>query len=645
MLRLNSNGEYLFASSGFTDMSGDYTCTFWARVPTTSMSNYVSLFYIDNGGSYYIDIFTAILDSYKFTLEVSDGVSFLDTVGFTYSSNLLPFGYVKSGTAHRFYCKGTLIGTVILDFSGAGSASSLNLGYDGGGASIGNADIFDFREWTEALTLDELLSEWKSTTAVKTSNLNRECPLLSDADDVSGNGYDLSANGSVSYIGSPEGRNLVSSTATELAIPSSGTYNANNNDNTETFTLWFSLDIPSAVKMMSAYVYNAGSYHPIVKPYDNSVAQILNIEGDRCPIQFPVVENETFYLFIDKNTGNFNPASFSLAVQAFSQSTVPVGSIAVNDDTPGFPLAILSATEDQKVLDFILGYPAGEAGDTLTSAIVLVEDFSDNTLKVMNPDNSQLASLPFTGTPIIRTCRGANKFYVGSNTNPPIVTTVNEDGSFGSTSWTLTGNTGLKGLAANNDETILYFTKGGFNAPIKRWDLVNDVALSDLAPGIANRSPYDILFLSDESIIVFYSGADCFINRYSTTGVILNTLSIGAAALTAPRLAYSLRDDGSFWAWYQPDASGIESNFFEIRASDLTIIRTRIDTIFETGSYAIGATASPISLFGNSFSCPFWVVQGEIPVTPGILILTPGRRRDLDVQIPTPFFETYFTGG
>ena len=59
------------------------------------------------------------------------------------------------------------------------------------------------RCWDAALTNTELDSELASATPVRTSNLRANWPLVSDANDTTANGYNLTTVGSVSYVSGP----------------------------------------------------------------------------------------------------------------------------------------------------------------------------------------------------------------------------------------------------------------------------------------------------------------------------------------------------------------------------------------------------------------------------------------------------------
>ena len=198
--KFNATGEALQATADLVDSSTDYACTFWARVKSAPTgSHFVSLLEIVQMGIDGLGIYTLPTDSNKFYLYVGNGVSSDDTLRYTFSTNLLPFAYSRSGNNHSFYCDGQFIGTVTLDIT-ALTFDALNLG-EPGLAVAPEVDMFDFREWNNSLTFNQIKAEWRSSAPVKTIDLWRDCALLADPDDQSGNGFDLAPAGSVSYIG------------------------------------------------------------------------------------------------------------------------------------------------------------------------------------------------------------------------------------------------------------------------------------------------------------------------------------------------------------------------------------------------------------------------------------------------------------
>src|SRR5213076_3387702 len=177
----------------------------------------------------------------------------------------------------------------------------------------------------------------------------------------------------------------------------------------------------------------------------------------------------------------------------------------------------LSGT-DGMVLRFVSPFPAGESGDIIAAGPhtgrILVYDKSTGDLVLYDPQLAVLVDLPYktdlsSNTFSIRTNRAITNFYVSDpkdtgHSNKQTVTTVSSAGAFGPTTWVLTnqGVTRDCGMAPSLDETILYVVNSASAnaAAVNRWDLVNNVALTDLVAGIANYSTYEMLVLADGTL-------------------------------------------------------------------------------------------------------------------------------------------------
>jgi hypothetical protein len=159
------------------------------------------------------------------------------------------------------------------------------------------------------------------------------------------------------------------------------------------------------------------------------------------------------------------------------------------------------------------------------------------------------------------------------------------------------------------------------NSPVQRWDLINNVALSDLAAGVAGATGFnDVLVLNDGTILTGYAKpGDAFVRRYSTAGAVLNTYDFGNSVGDSPnRLAYALDDPASFWVWLHLPSGGGTSRFQNVRVSDGAILTTFDVVPFELGVYVGAPTATP-TRFGSSQSCPFLVMRPAAPTVPTVV--------------------------
>lgn len=359
--------------------------------------------------------------------------------------------------------------------------------------------------------------------------------------------------------------------------------------------------------------------------FDEELSQI------NLPIQIPVVEGTTYY-FEFKDPAIIvaaDPADLTLVAQLHTPLEVPFGAIIVPDDTDGFPATAVHPTSGA-ILRFFHPVPSSEAADVLTGGIIAIADKIDGDVSIFSPDLSEVlvevtASVDAAHGGNVRTCLGTNRFWIledlGATCQARYLTS---DGVLG-TAHTLTGSTRVDCIAANNDETILFYTHTVItDRAIRAWDLVNDVALADFAAEIPDYFTWDILVLADDSILVSYvdTGAPDFkVLRYNAAGTVLNTYEFGSAFVVPndapPRLAYGTNDE-TFWTWTHPDGVNEGKSVFTcVNVSDgATVSASTPNREFEFGIYNDDPTATPDAYFGNSFSCPFFLLRTEIPDEP-----------------------------
>ena len=454
--------------------------------------------------------------------------------------------------------------------------------------------------------------------------------------------------------------NTTFATAVNIAVFPYDVTQSDINDAGTNFTVYYKFIAPANARVMGAWGFsgNIGAgYRPTIFPYlgpAGAPVSVLSIAAQNKPVQFPVVAGSEYFLEFVKNANTAGPESLRVRVEVAPLTSIANGNIIVTDDATGFPLAVLSQTVDNTNINFVDDMPAGEAGDMLPSGIWAHEEAADSTIKVVSSAFIvQSTSAAQVGTIRLRSARSGNKFYVGlsDNPNPVIVKTLSILGVFG-VDHSLTGNTTIHSLCPTVGEDILYHAASGTNVPVRKWDLINDVQLANLAAGIAGSEIPDIIVLLDGTICALYHDTathDVNVKHYSAAGAVLNTYALGVqTSSTKPRMAYASDDPTSIWVWTH-NTLGV-SKFRNITVATGAIPTTRTHTVYEGGAYGGAETATPTARFGSSFSCPFFIM-----VTAGrngIYIFDPGKPNDTlnnggvltDVAIPDPTFRTGLLG-
>jgi hypothetical protein len=378
-----------------------------------------------------------------------------------------------------------------------------------------------------------------------------------------------------------------------------------------TYDLYFSIT-PTFTGVISIFGYggdalvyrprNGGNLGPAGAPTEI-------VAGRNIPILLPVTAGQEYFIECAKVSGNPTPAILTLVVERAPELNVPARSILVNDDTDGFPAAIISASDDYTVLRYLHPFPAGEGGDVLADGTALLSDLGDSNLKVYNSQLEEQTSVAFNigFRPAVRAHHPTNTFYAGDASNPAQVKNISSAGAILSTT-SLTGNSSIDGLAVSNDSTVIYHGRGLGN-PVRRW--VGGTNGTDLAAsaGASYRNGYDIVVLPDDTILVSYfhnTTGEFFVRRYTDGGTLQQTYAIETTSSnnTPARIAFDVTDPNYFYAYTQPDNN--TTRVRKITLSDGAVVFTRTNQRFEAGTYIGSETATP-EKFGISDSCPFLV--------------------------------------
>lgn len=462
-------------------------------------------------------------------------------------------------------------------------------------------------------------------------------------------------------------------TATDLGtLPASVSQNVH--DAGVTYTVWYKYTAVTNDVVLGMFAFgDLVGYSPTTQVFEGLTAanagnpryyQIgSEIAVVNKPIQFAVTVGQTYYFKFTRNSGTVTPAVLLIEMERAPNDTIPAGSILINDDDlASLPLAILSATDGTN-LAFKWPFAGGDSGAILPNGISIFGNSVDFTVKVYNANLNLVATVnPFSGSDAIICCSNRDDTFYVCDQNTGLVTTISETGIQGGTTWDLgIGAPNVKVIAVSLDETILYYFVNTAGTAIKRWDLINDVALTDFVSGVAGYFMiFDMLVLSDGTILAGYqkntATVDYFVRRYNAAGTILNTYSFGTTRLN--RLAFALNDPTSFWAWFFITNS--HSEFRNILISDGSTVTTFNTALYTIGSYQPTATATP-ERYGHAASCPFLILNNEIIPPPtidmsGIYYINPNKTTgggtgkhdsyydDVEKKIPNPTIRTALIG-
>jgi hypothetical protein len=329
------------------------------------------------------------------------------------------------------------------------------------------------------------------------------------------------------------------------------------------------------------------------------------------------------------------PPTYTITMEVYlsdENQAIPAGSLFINNDEPGFPAAALS-TADGSILAFIEDIAAGETGDILPSGIMALSDADANDIKIYNADLTLRATVPLTGD--LGSGNQVDTFYLR---DPSLVLhSFDADGNIGATTWG-PFPTGSLLVAVSRDETIAYITNGlpngtGFGGIVHRWDLVNDVQLSDLAPAFTSVNPFNlqqsglspggILVLADGTILVNYyrsNSADSRIRHYAPDGTLLHTYNFTAPSTWTgiDRIAHDPTDDGlTFWTWVKGGGANFGRGRFErVRVSDGVALISVNSPEAQFGYQQRPDGNVTTEAFSHPFSCPFLLLRAEVGEPP-----------------------------
>lgn len=612
-------------TSGVVTATSDYSCVFWykPRAATGAGTDRLLFQQTDSLGTptRWIKILSVAPSPLDIFIQVENGSgpssSSVKTITIDKPAAI---GYVRSGNDHRFYVDGVLIATLTVDITATG-LDEQSIATDTSATSLADSEIQGFKEWDTALTLAELILEWNLLAATKTANLWAETPLTSDLLDISGNGRDWVTSGTTSFVTSATQVPLTNTSGpTSVAISLGTEYiQVNNNGSGASVGLAYKYTGAAGELVFGIWGLGTTTYLPTFSTYtDDTWSTIYNQIANypRRPIEIPLLTDQvTVFIRIPQNFGN-PVGSLYLRTHSFTQQAAPAGSILINDAGNGPSVALLSDTTGDP-LQLRNGFPPGELAAILHDQNRMIhQDINTLEYKIHDDQLNLIATITGTNIVAIQGNRGS-EFYIADDVGTDVeLKKYSADGVLLQTQ-TLAATT-ITHIGPDSANDILYYAQQVVNAPIKRWSISGNTFLSDLAPGIANFIPWEILWLNGNTILVVYlhdtTANLAFVRQYSAAGATIIDFNTQFGARTGAdfHIAYDFppaNPEVNFWAWIKI-ANGL-SRFMKIRLSD-GVILTQFDRVHFTN----GSADDDDENFGHSESCNLVITPEPIPTPP-----------------------------
>lgn len=408
----------------------------------------------------------------------------------------------------------------------------------------------------------------------------------------------------------PAPSNTAATTAIDIGtLPYSTTQDVH--DAGTTYTVWYKYTAEDGVDNVGLWGFGGlGSYEPECRVYlGPDSAPVLYLGGFfaiNVPLICPVEPGTTYYFQFITPAGNPSPASLAITAEAGPTTTETVGKILItNFAFDGDATLVDPATGD------VVGFrrmPPSDDGEMLPSGIFALQNGDTDDLDVWGADFVLIDSvaLGLSGTFNGVTSDRAHTFFAAHATNlvAATVTAVSDAGVAGDT-WTLPADSkSLICMGVTRDQSILYYAAAG-DTPVRRYDLVNDVPLSDLVAGRSGISTKkDMPVLPNGDVFVGYG--DNTIYRYDSTGATVQTYS---TAVSLDRFFLDVFDQ-HLWIWTQTTPTG---TFTKVRIADGVVVEGPVTTALFGEGVSRATAAVSMEMFGVSNSCPMLVTPGIIP--------------------------------
>lgn len=690
---VNLISQTLFRAPDWFDASEDWTRTFYWRQNGTPAANSLTAWLLSSDQTYTLPYIWIGCDaaSNNLYVEFFNGSTTVDTSKKTTVNGtdyFIGITYVASTHTLSFYVDNVLFDDITFNLDAFAPGKEFLL--DGGG----NGDFSQAyeRTWQRVLNVTEMTAESASITPVSMTMLLTDCPLQTSVDLTDHNlnlrqwwPLDTTVEGCVTDTDDPllaviAGPPTNTSPGDALSIDlTSAVFQSTLTAGAAT-DVWFTYQSVADDNVLGLIAFgDLTTYKPRMNVYgslqdaiDDNEYQVGNVfleSTQNRAIQFPVKPALTTFYFKVLRNAAVSPATVIMSLVRGLDLEVPVGTIGINEDvTQGFPLVLMDATYNYPIR-FIQDWPGGEGGCTLDDGTTIFGIEATGVYKIFDADFVLVATVTLTSGYEWASGNGLDAFIVSSHGVNSEARIVFPDGSLNPLVYSIPGT--IQSIGLSRDQSIIYYTVGGV---VKRWDAVNNIALTDLAAAIAGYSPNksEIIVMSNGNVVVGYIKGTvtrdykCLV--YSSTGTIVSTsVGIGAFVNSANRIASASTDPTDYMTWTKIAPSPAPNGWnriFRIKSAD-GVVQTNVASVeYSFCQYVPAATNIPYR-FGHADSCPFFVVKTAVfpPSEPGggIYSLTgtnsTNPRIDHDEQwvdatvgsttsvaINNPFAETYLAG-
>lgn len=422
--------------------------------------------------------------------------------------------------------------------------------------------------------------------------------------------------------------------------------------------VWFQFITPVEIAF-GGYSTKGGTFIPFARIYASDGTTLLHstsaFGGSKSwYFVFPI---GTYYVKITRFGGGASNFDFTSNFDTRPVLTsVPSGSIIVNDDLVGFPATVISRTTGA-LLGVLTQVPAGETASIFSTGESIWHHAGfPFGISILDSDlNLVISGINDRAVGEAALCRSDTDFYFFYGSGIDKITTLGAVTTIPLSTTLAQGN--IKAVAMSPDGSILYYITGGSiasgfnNGIIKRWNILTDTAMVDFyaIPGFVNADGDqmgmtgnntdngNLLRLTDGSFVThsYDASADLFsLLHISAAGVLLHKYDYPGYGFTTygviDHICHNVDDPASVIVWFFKDSRGDEARYATVRLSDglLTVIT---DTDMFSGGINFHAD-SPI-IFAPSNSCVhvlYTIVAPVIPpnISSGIYKLVPGKHND-----------------